>query len=169
VLNNVTLIGMPGSGKSTYGVVLAKRLGYNFVDTDLLIQEKYGKLLWELIRDKGVEGFIELEDEVNYSVDSNHTVYAPGGSAVYGTRAMEHFKEIGLVIYLEQPIEKIKESVGDVSSRGVVIRNGQTFDDLYAERIPLYEKYSDITISCAGKNGAEIVEEMYNAVRKKFS
>ena len=163
--DNIILIGMPGSGKSTYGVVLAKKLGYAFLDTDLVIQEKYGKLLWELIVEKSLDGFLAIEEEVNASIQANHTVIAPGGSVIYGTKAMEHFREIGRVVYLDRPMEYLRESVGDTSKRGVAMRPGQTFLDLYEERTPLYQKYADITIPCEGKTGAEIVEEMYHAVR----
>lgn len=165
---NITLIGMPGSGKSTYGVVLAKKLGYNFLDSDLLIQEQTGRLLWEIIEENGLEDFKRIEEEVNASVKGEKCVIAPGGSVIYGKKAMEHFKELGLVVYLNQPLETIKTNVGDLSSRGVAMREGQTLKDLYEERTPLYEKYADLTVDCKGKSGAQIVEEIFNAVKQKL-
>ena len=164
---NITMIGMPGSGKSTYGVVLAKRLGYRFVDSDLLIQEKYDKLLWQIIEEKGLDGFLEIEEEVNASIDGECTVIAPGGSVIYGRKAMEHFKSIGKVVYLKQSLSELKKSVGDLTTRGVAMKKGQTFDDLYDERTLLYEKYADIVIACEGKSGREIVDEIYEAVKKE--
>lgn len=166
---NITLIGMPGSGKSTYGVVLAKKLGFGFIDSDLLIQDKNDMLLWEIIEAKGLDGFKKIEEEVNASIESDRCVIAPGGSVIYGKKAMEHFKQIGLVVYLNQPFEKIKSNVGDLSSRGVAMENGQTLEDLYQERTPLYESYADIIVDCKDKNGSQIVEEIYNAIKKKLS
>ena len=164
---NITMIGMPGSGKSTYGVVLAKRLGYRFVDSDLLIQDKYGKLLWQIIEEDGLDAFLKIEDEVNASIDATETVIAPGGSVVYGEKAMEHFKSIGKVVYLKQSLDELKKSVGDLTTRGVAMKGATNFDELYAERTPLYEKYADIVISCEGKSGREIVDEIMEAVKKE--
>ena len=158
-MSNIVLIGMPGAGKSTVGVVLAKRLGYRFVDSDLVIQEKYGKLLEELITLHGVEGFWKIEEEVNASLDYDKTVIATGGSAIYGKKAMEHLGKIATVIYLKLSCEEIAERVGDLNARGVTVRPGQTLKDLYEERVPLYEKYADITIDCEGKALREIVME----------
>lgn len=159
--DNIILIGMPGAGKSTVGVVLAKRRGCGFVDSDLLIQEKYDALLHELISKRGTEGFLKLEEEVNASIDVKRTVIATGGSVVYGGRAMEHLKEIGTVVYLKLSCGTIKDRLGDLNERGVTLRQGQTLEDLYRERIPLYEKYADVTIDCEKKNIREIVAELY--------
>lgn len=156
-MKNVILIGMPGVGKSTVGVVLAKRLGYRFVDSDLVIQEQYGKLLEELIRENGIEGFWKIEEEVNASLKLEKSVIATGGSAVYGKRAMRHLKKIGTVVYLQLPCEEIAERVGDLHARGVTVREGQTLAELYQERVPLYEKYADLTIPCEGRTLREIV------------
>ena len=155
-----SLIGMPGAGKSTVGVVLAKRLGYSFVDSDLVIQERYGKLLHELIEEKGVEGFWKLENDVNASLTLHKSVIATGGSAVYGAGAMEHLREIGTVVYLKLPYEEIEARLGDLNARGVTLQPGQTLRDLYAERIPLYEQYAHVVISCEGKMLREIVAEI---------
>ena len=158
--DNIVLIGMPGAGKSTVGVVLAKRLGYSFVDSDLVIQERYGKLLHELIEEKGVECFWKLENDVNASLTLHKSVIATGGSAVYGAGAMEHLREIGTVVYLKLPYEEIEARLGDLNARGVTLQPGQTLRDLYAERIPLYEQYAHVVISCEGKMLREIVAEI---------
>lgn len=159
-MRNIILIGMPGAGKSTVGVVLAKRLGYAFVDSDLVIQEKYGRLLHDLIEEYGTEGFRELENEVNSGIDVQRSVIATGGSAVYGWEAMEHFRKIGTVVYLKLPYAEIAERVGDLNARGVSMVPGQTLEDLYKERTPLYEKYAHITINCEGKMLRELVAEV---------
>lgn len=155
--HNVILIGMPGAGKSTVGVVLAKRLGYAFMDSDLVIQNREGRLLHELISEKGVEGFWCIEEEINTSLEVNHTVIATGGSVIYGSRAMEHFKQIGIIVYLKLSLEAITERLGDLNERGVTLREGQDLAALYAERIPMYERYADITMDCEGLSIREIV------------
>lgn len=162
--DNIILIGMPGAGKSTVGVVLAKRLGYGFLDSDLVIQEKYGKLLHELIEERGVEGFWMLENDVNASLAVRRSVVATGGSAVYGAGAMEHLREIGTVVYLKLTCEEIACRLGDLSARGVTLRPGQTLEDLYRERTPLYEKYAHVCVECEGKMLREIVAEIAEAV-----
>lgn len=165
-MENVILIGMPGAGKSTVGVVLAKRLGYRFIDSDLVIQEHYGKLLQDLIEEEGTEGFWQIEDEVNATIKSKKTVIATGGSAVYGTKAMQHFHRMGIIVYLKLSYEEIAERVGDLHSRGVTLRDGQTLRDLYEERLPLYERYADLTVECDGKALREIVKELDERLRE---
>lgn len=145
----ITLIGLPASGKSSLGVLLAKALGYGFVDADLVIQEREGKLLYEIIDNVGVDGFIRLENEINQSINGEKTVIATGGSAVYGKEAMEHFKSIGKVVYLKIPFGELEKRLGDYTHRGIAIKSGKTLKDMYDERIPLYEKYADVTVeSC---------------------
>lgn len=158
--DNIILIGMPGAGKSTVGVVLAKKLGYAFVDSDLVIQSREGRLLHEIISEKGVEGFWKVEESVNASIDTHRTVIATGGSAVYGSSAMEHFKQIGVVVYLKLSCGAIAERLGDLNERGVTLRDGQGLKDLYAERVPLYEKYADFTIECEELSIREIAEQI---------
>lgn len=145
-MKNIILIGMPGVGKSTIGVILAKEIGYQFVDADLLIQRQEGRLLKDIIADCGVEGFLEIENRVNASVNTCETVIATGGSAVYGKDAMEHYKAIGTIVYLRCPYETLERRLGDLKGRGVVLRQGQTLKDIFQERSRLYEKYADIII-----------------------
>ena len=144
--NNITLIGMPGAGKSTVGVVLAKVMGYRFVDSDLVIQEKTGKLLSEIIAEKGTEGFLQVEDEINAGLTCEKSVISTGGSAVYGKNAMAHLKAISTVVYLKLPYDKVEKRLGNLKDRGVALKEGQTLKDLYEERCPLYEKYADVVI-----------------------
>lgn len=159
-MGNIILTGMPGAGKSTVGVVLAKRLGYRFTDSDLVIQEETGKLLYQLIEELGEAGFLALENKINASMEREDTVIATGGSAIYGEEAMKHFKKLGTVVYLRLPYEELKERLGDLRERGVVLKEGYTLLDLYNERTPLYEKYADKVIDCAGKSIRSIVEEI---------
>lgn len=156
--DNVILIGMPGAGKSTVGVVLAKKLGYAFVDSDLVIQSREGRLLHEIIEEQGIEGFWAVEEAANATINTNRTVIATGGSVVYGCKAMEHLKQIGTVIYLKLSCAAIADRLGDLNERGVTLREGQDLDGLYAERVPLYEKYADIVIDCEELSIREIVE-----------
>lgn len=155
--DNIILIGMPGAGKSTVGVVLAKRLGYRFVDSDLVIQDKYGKLLHELIEENGVEGFWKIENDVNASLDLHKSVIATGGSVIYGEEAMEHLRRMGTVVYLKLPCEEVAERLGDLNARGVTLMPGQTLSDLYEERVPLYEKYAHKTVECQGLSLRQVV------------
>lgn len=158
--DNIVLIGMPGAGKSTAGVILAKVLGYQFVDADLVIQEEEGKRLHEIIEEVGTDGFIEVENRVNASLTAEHSVIATGGSVVYGTEAMEHLKAIGTVIYLKLPYEVVRKRLSDIKGRGVVLKDGQTLKDLYEERVLLYEKYADIIVDELGRNVEQTVEEI---------
>ena len=149
--NNITLIGMPGAGKSTIGIVLAKVLGYDFIDSDLLIQKSEGKLLWEIMRDSGNEEFGRIEERVNSQIQAEHSVIATGGSVVYGTKAMEHLRAISTVVYLKVSCSTLEKRLGDLAKRGVVFEPGQTLLDLYKERIPLYEKYAHLTVNVGHK------------------
>ena len=163
---NIVLLGMPGSGKSTVGVLLAKCQGMRFVDTDLLIQEQEGKLLSEIIRDEGLEKFIAIENRVNAGVVAENSVIAPGGSAVYGEEAMEHFKEIAEIVYLKLSYRSVARRLGDLTKRGVVFRPGQTLKALYKERCPLYEKYADYVVECDGKKIGETLDAVRQAIGK---
>ena len=139
-------IGMPGVGKSTVGVILAKVLGYQFLDADLVIQQQEGKLLREIIEEVGTEGFIEVENRVNASIEAKRTIIATGGSVVYGKEAMEHLSNIGIVVYLKVPFKTLEKRLADIKGRGVVLKEGQDLLGLLEERTPLYEKYADIMI-----------------------
>ncbi|MBQ8309427.1 MAG: shikimate kinase [Clostridia bacterium] len=148
-MRNIVLIGMPACGKSTVGVLLAKQLGYRFIDSDLLIQEREGKLLHELIATRGIEGFLGIENEVNASIEAVQTVISTGGSVVYCEEAMEHLRAIGRVVYLQVDFETLQTRLGDFTHRGVVMRNGGTLREMYDERVPLYEKYADVIVPVA--------------------
>lgn len=163
--NNIVLIGMPGAGKSTVGVVLAKVVGHKFVDSDLVIQETYGKLLHELITEHGLDGFLEIENQVNAELHTTKSIIATGGSVIYGKEAMEHLQEIGLVVYLKLSLESIAERLGDLQQRGVALKEGWGLKELYEERVPLYEKYADLTIDCEEKSIRQITEEIAGAYR----
>lgn len=162
--DNIILIGMPGVGKSTIGVVLAKNLGYSFVDSDLLIQEREGMLLHEIIEEKGLDGFNQIENEVNASLCLHKSIIATGGSVVYGEAAMENLRKMGTVLYLSLPYKELVLRLGDLTERGVSIRQGQTLKELFTERKPLYEKYADITVECHGKQIRELVNEIASIV-----
>ena len=159
--DNIILIGMPGCGKSTVGVVAAKMLGYDFLDCDLVIQKKYGKKLWELIEERGSEGFIELENATLSDIICEGHIIATGGSAVYGEGAMEHLRTLGKVVYLSLSVDAVRQHIGNTStSRGVVYRNASDLDSLYIERTPLYERYADVTIDCNGLSVTEVARQI---------
>ncbi len=158
--NNITLIGMPGAGKSTIGVVLAKVLGYRFLDSDLEIQEQTKKRLHELISEYGQQGFLEIENRVNQGIFAENTVIATGGSAVFGKEAMEHLREISTVVYLKLSYESLKVRLGDLHERGVVMEEGQTLWDIMQLRCPLYEKYAHIAVDVEEMDIQEIVRQL---------
>ena len=143
---NIIFIGMPAVGKSTIGVVTAKRLGYEFIDTDLLIQKQEGCLLKEIIAERGIDGFLEIENQVNRDLKVEKAVIAPGGSVVYCEEAMRHYKEIGTIIYLKVSYETIAARIQNAKNRGVVLKEGQTLQDLYEERAQLFERYADYIV-----------------------
>jgi len=145
---NIILIGMPGCGKSTIGVVLAKAANLDFIDSDLVIQKKMGCKLSELIDRHGDEGFRQIENRINAELAAESCVIATGGSVVYGEDAMCHLKEIGTVVYLKLSCNAIADRLGDLHARGVTIKPGWTLQDLYNERVPLYEKWADVVVDC---------------------
>ena len=165
--DNIILIGMPTSGKSTVGVILAKVLGMDFVDTDLLIQKKTGEKLKDTINRCGVEGFLKVEEEVCASLQTETSVIATGGSVVYGEKAMEHLKDLGRVVYLKIGFDTLQARLRDVKQRGVVLREGQSIQDLYEERILLYEKYTDLTVAEEGLTMEETVEAVIQELKRK--
>jgi len=164
--NNVTLIGMPGCGKSTVGVLLAKALNLQFVDTDLLIQHKYGQFLWQLIEERGIEAFKCMEAEVILSLDCEGACIATGGSVVYSDAAMRHLKQISKIVFIDLPCEEIERRVADIKGRGVVIDKGKTLPELFAERRPLYLRYADITIDAAGMGAEELLMEIVKMTKR---
>ena len=163
-MNNIILIGMPASGKSTVGVVVAKRLGYEFVDTDLLIQKQEKRLLKEIIAQEGNDGFLKIENQVNRDLQAERSVISPGGSVVYCEEAMEHYKEIGTIVYLRVPFEEIDRRISNAKNRGVVLKEGQTLKDLYDERVKLFEKYADLIV----EEGNDSLEETIDRVLELF-
>ena len=165
---NIVLIGMPSCGKSVTGVVLAKILNKKFVDGDLLIQERAGKGLQAIINEDGIEAFKKLEEEVLGSIDVTNAVIATGGSAVYYDSAMQHLKKDGIILYIDVPIEDIKKRLRNIKTRGVAMGKGQTLDDLYALRKPLYEKYAELTVKSSNKQSMEdTVEDILNKLLSK--
>ncbi len=158
--DNIILIGMPSAGKSTIGVLLAKRLGYSFVDVDLVIQERTGKLLREIIAEQGMGGFLKVEEEINAGLCALHSVIAPGGSVIYGERAMAHLRELGTVVYLKIRYEELVRRVGNVKDRGVALKEGMTLRDLFDERVAYYERYADLTIDEEGKEFGQVVDAL---------
>lgn len=165
-MKNVIFIGMPAVGKSTVGVVVAKRLGYEFIDTDLLIQKQEGRLLREIIEQEGIEGFLAIENQVNKDVKAERAVISPGGSVVYCEEAMSHLKEHGLIVYLQASFDTISKRLKDAKKRGVTLRESQTLKDLYEERVALFEKYADITISEDGNDLGETIEKVLEALER---
>ena len=161
---NIILIGMPGSGKSTVGVLLAKALLYLFVDTDLILQIKYGRSLCDIINEKGSDGFIEIENEVLSRQEFENTVVATGGSAVYGKEAMENLKKNGKVVYLKVDSNELEKRVQNITTRGIAMPKGCTLKELYLERAPLYEKYADITVDCTKLTVEETVRKVAEAL-----
>ena len=165
-MKNIVLIGMPGVGKSTAGVVLAKILGYEFIDADLIIQQQEGKLLREIIAEVGTDGFIEVENRVNSQIEVEKSVIATGGSVVYGKEAMQHLREIGTVVYLKVSYDILEKRLHDIKGRGVVLKDGQDLRGLYEERVPLYEKYADITVCEDNLNVEQTIEKITEQLNK---
>ncbi len=165
---NITLIGMPSSGKSTIGVLLAKRLGMSFVDVDIVIQEKTGKLLKEIIAERGQKGFLQVEGDIAAALEAENSVIAPGGSICYEDWAMKHLQSIGKVVYLDISYDEMVRRIGNVVDRGVAIPDGYTLKDLYDERTALYEKYADIRIDERGRTAGQIVDELREICTSRY-
>lgn len=164
-MDNIVLIGMPASGKSTVGVQLAKWLSMGFIDTDLLVQARAGESMQHYQNTKGISAYRTLECETVRSVVCENCVIATGGSAIYCDDAMEHLKSIATVIFLDAGLDDIKRRIGDWSERGVVIQPGMTLDDLYTERRPLYLKHAEAVVDCSGKTQDEVLSEIRRIVR----
>lgn len=163
-MKNIVLIGMPSAGKSTIGIILAKVLGYQFLDSDLLIQEKEKSLLKDIINKRGIDGFLAIENQINSEIDAVNTVIATGGSVIYGKEAMEHLRKTGIVVYIKLTLQTITDRLGNIKQRGVVLRKGQDLKSLYEERCPLYEKYAHVTVDGENLNTEELMEKIAEAV-----
>ena len=161
---NIILIGMPGSGKSSVGVVLAKALGYDFLDGDLRMQQQEGMLLQEILDRRGVEPFLDLEGAVLSGIQCSRTVVAPGGSCVCRSAAMEHLAQLGRVVYLRLSLAEVERRIHNLSSRGIALQPGQTLADVYACRAPLYERYAHITVDGDGQSLLQTVEAVRAAL-----
>ncbi|WP_103201475.1 shikimate kinase [Herbinix hemicellulosilytica] len=166
-MENIVLIGMPGAGKSTVGVVLAKVLGMNFIDSDILIQRQEGMLLKDIIEKKGLKGYLDIENQVNRDISVENTVIATGGSVIYCPEAMEHFRNIARIVYIKLSYNTIRKRLGNIKQRGVVLREGQTLLDLYCERCPLYEKYAHIIIDAEGLSVEELMDKIVKELAGK--
>ncbi len=159
-MKNIVLIGMPGAGKSTIGVLLAKSTLMDFTDTDLLIQKKYSSALCDIISEKGIEEFLKIENDVICEAEFHNCVVATGGSAVYGKDAMEMLKKSGTVVYLKVDAAELEKRINNIHTRGIAMKEGTTISELYFERAPLYEKYADITVDCATLTPEQCVDEI---------
>ena len=162
---NIILIGMPGAGKSTVGVVLAKSLGFGFLDSDLIIQSRTGKKLCEIIEEVGTDGFIETENRIISEIRVDNTVIATGGSAVYGADAMKNLKNGGTAVYLSVCPQELERRLGNIKTRGIAMKKGETIAQLCAEREPFYEKYADITVEATSLGLEETVEKIIKELK----
>lgn len=164
-MKNIILIGMPGTGKSTVGVLLAKSLLMSFTDTDLIIQQKYNTSLQSIIREIGTEAFIEAENSVLSQIKAENSVIATGGSAVYGEKAMANLRSGGITVYLDTPLEELEKRLFNIHTRGVAMKEGTSLRELFEEREPLYKRYADITVRCENKTAEECVEKIIEALK----
>ena len=163
-MKNIVLIGMPGAGKSTAGVILAKTLRRNFIDTDILLQERSGRLLQDIIDTDGPDAFRKLEEETILSLHCRNTVIATGGSVVFSGRAMEHLKKDGVVVYLQISFGTMERRLRNIRTRGIVLSRGETLREMYDERVPLYELYADITVSCTEEDFETVVGRVIDEI-----
>lgn len=166
-MDNIILIGMPGSGKSSVGIVLAKAMGYDFLDADLLIQSREGALLQEILNERGVEVFLDLESEVISSIQCRRTVIAPGGSCVCREAAMQHLQGLGTVVYLKLSYEEMENRIHNLATRGIALEPGQTLRDVYDYRAPLYEKYAHLTVTVDRQMLTDTVESVKQALKQE--
>lgn len=161
---NIVLIGMPGAGKSTIGVLLAKAINYDFLDTDLTIQNKTGRKLYEIINENGIEEFLKLENDILADISCKKTIISTGGSAIFGEEAMKNLSNNGMVVYIKLSCKEIERRVNNITTRGIVMKKGKTLADVYTERAPLYEKYADVIIETEGTS----IEESVSLIIKKM-
>lgn len=165
-MENIVLIGMPGAGKSTVGVILAKTLGMDFVDTDLVIQRIHGRLLQDIIDQDGIESFLRAEEQAVLQISANRSVIATGGSVVYSSKAMAHLKKSAVVIYLKVALDALQRRISNMATRGIAMSRGQTLQDIYIQRIPLYEKYGDIVIDCTHMDAEGVVGAILDSLNR---
>ncbi len=159
-MKNIILIGMPGAGKSTIGVLLAKSMLMDFADTDLLIQKRYSSALCEIIKKHGISEFLQMENDVICKCEFHNCVIATGGSAVYGDEAMNRLRDSGVAVYLKTEPQELEKRINNIHTRGIAMKDGTTIAELYAERAPLYEKYADITVNCTNLTPEQCVDEI---------
>ncbi|PYI55562.1 shikimate kinase [Paenibacillus flagellatus] len=162
---NIVLIGMSGAGKSTLGALLAKALGMDFVDTDIVIQRQEGRLLQAIIDNDGIERFLEIEETTVSDLQLNHCVVSTGGSVVYSEKAMNALKRGGRVIYLHVPYEEIQRRLTQIATRGIVMKQGSSLREVYEERVPLYTKYGDFVLDCSDKSIEQCVGELVKVIK----
>jgi len=167
--SNIVLIGMPGAGKSTIGVILAKAVKRPFIDTDLLIQQQENRFLQDIINNDGLEAFIKIEESIITGINAENHIIATGGSAIYSKAAMEHLKSHGIIVYLDLKLVQIKRRLSNIKTRGIALKNSQTLESLFAERTPLYKSYADIVIACSHKHIETIVDEIKDRTEAWFS
>jgi shikimate kinase len=163
-VENIVLIGMPGAGKSTVGVVLAKTLGMKFLDSDLVIQKRENRLLQEIIDDVGMDTFLDIEKEAVLSIDETRSIIATGGSVIFRKEAIKHLKKSSIIIYLEVDYEEIEKRINNITTRGIAKKKGATLEDVYKERVPLYKKYADVTVNCNNRSLEEVVEYIKDSI-----
>ncbi len=164
-MRNIVLIGMPASGKSTIGVILAKTLGIGFYDTDLLIQQREKRLLQQIIDTDGIEHFLDAERDAILSLDCENAVIATGGSAVFRDEAMQKLKRSGTVIFLDVSLETVKKRLNNIKTRGVAASKNKRIDDIFYERLPIYRKYADLILPLEGKSSEEAVSDVLLALK----
>lgn len=163
--NNIILVGMPGVGKSTLGIILAKALGKEFVDTDILLQNLHHKLLQEIIKDEGIEIFLQKEAALIKSLTYSNTIIATGGSVILNQTAMEHLLKTGTIIYLDLDIEMITQRINNIETRGIIKDSKQSLHDIYQIRTPLYKKYANMTINCSHKDHEQVLNEIMTVIK----
>jgi shikimate kinase len=164
--SNIILIGMPGSGKSTVGILLAKQAGRDFIDTDVLIQRAQGRSLQDIVDHDGYLVLRRIEEDILLNLDVHNHVIATGGSAVYSSSAMEHLKAHGIAVFLQVDLPTLKARVSDYETRGLAKRSDQSLDDLFVERCALYRRYADITIDCIGLSHEEVCIRIIKELKK---
>lgn len=164
--SNIVLIGMPGAGKSTVGVLLARTLKMPFIDTDILIQEEQNMLLQDIINTYGIEKLLDTEENTIVNLCVENYIIATGGSAIYKEGSMRHLKDNGIIIYLHLKLSKIERRIKNITTRGIAMGKGQSLADIYKERVPLYKKYADIEIDCSHKHIEDVISEIVQKIKR---